>query len=424
MFDRDRWNEIWIALKQNKFRTILTAFGIFWGIFMLVIMLGSGKGLKNGAYDGMGGFATNSAFVWAEQTTIPYKGFKKGRWFNFTNTDTKALREQIPEIDLLAPRLQPRFWQGASNNVVRGLKSGAFNIYGDYPDYNKIDPMDIIQGRYINDEDIANKRKNVVIGVRVRDVLFDPKENPIGQYIRIKGVYFMVVGIFKSQHTGGWAESQETTVDLPLTTLQQTYNYGEAVGWYGLTSRPDVSVSIAEEKIKDLLRRRHMVSPDDKDAIGSENVEKEFKKMNILFTGINVLIWIVGIGTLFAGIVGVSNIMLIIVKERTKEIGIQRAIGARPGTIISQIIMESVFLTTIAGYFGLLLGVGVIELLNYGLEQAKASGGEGAMFTRPEVDFGVAITALSILILAGAIAGLIPARRAVKIKPIDALRYE
>jgi putative ABC transport system permease protein len=234
----------------------------------------------------------------------------------------------------------------------------------------------------------------------------------------------MVVGVYKSQHKGGWAEWQETTVDLPLTTLQQTYNYGESVGHYGFTSRVDVSVSAVEEKVKDLLRRRHSVAPDDKEAIGSENVEKEFKKMNVLFLGINVLIWIVGTGTLFAGIVGVSNIMLIIVKERTKEIGIQRAIGAKPSTIISQIITESVFLTTIAGYIGLVIGVGLIELLSFVLQKAQAAGNNEAMFTRPEVDFGVAITALTILIFAGAIAGLIPAKRAVSIKPIDALRYE
>jgi putative ABC transport system permease protein len=424
MFDRDRFQEIWCALKQNKFRTILTAFGIFWGIFMLVIMLGSGKGLENGAYDGMGGFATNSAFVWAQRTTIPYKGFKKGRYYNFTNSDTKALKEQIPELNLLAPRIQPRFWQGQENNVVRGIKTGAFNIMGDYPEYNQIDPANLIQGRYINDEDINNKRKVVVIGYRVRDVLFNPGENPIGQFIRIKGVYFMVVGVYKSQHKGGWAEWQETTVELPLTTLQQTYNFGETVHWYAFTSKPGISVTLVEEKVKDLLKRRHSVSTDDKEATGSENVEKEFKKMNILFTGIQVLIWIVGTGTLFAGIVGVSNIMLIIVKERTKEIGIQRAIGAKPATIISQIIMESVILTTVAGYIGLVFGVGIVEGLNYILIKAQESGGDNVMFTRPEVNFSVAITALTILIFAGALAGLIPAKRAVNIKPIDALRYE
>ncbi len=424
MFDRDRWQEIWMALKKNMLRTILTAFGVFWGIFMLVIMLGSGKGLKNGAYDGMGGFATNSAFIWPQSTTMPYKGFKKGRQYHFTNSDTKALKDQIPELATVAPRVQPRFWQGQENGVVRGLKSGAFNIYGDLPDFNKIDPVTFTQGRFVDDDDIVNKRKVAVIGRKVKDVLFASKEDAIGQYIRIKGVYFMVVGVFKSQHNGGQAENQENSITLPLTTLQQTYNYGDAIDYYGITSRSDVSVSLVEDKVKDLLRRRHIIDPEDKEGVGSFNVEKQFKKMNVLFLGINVLIWIVGIGTLIAGVIGVSNIMLIIVKERTKEIGIQRAIGAKPISIISQIIMEAVFLTSLAGYIGLLLGVAIIELLNYVLQKAQSASDGGAMFTRPEVDFKVAVSALIILIVCGALAGLIPAKRAVSIKPIDALRYE
>src|SRR5208283_4364297 len=188
MFDRDRWQEILIALKQNMLRTILTAFGVFWGIFMLVVMLGSGKGLENGAYDGMGGFATNSMFAWTQLTTMPYQGFKKGRRYSFNNSDSKALRDQIPEINMLAPRLQARFWTGSSeNSVVRGLKTGTYSIFGDYPDYNKIDPVTMVQGRFINQEDIVNRRKIAVIGRRVKDELFTPKENPIGQYIRIKG---------------------------------------------------------------------------------------------------------------------------------------------------------------------------------------------------------------------------------------------
>ena len=428
MFDRDKWQEIIMALKQNKLRTTLTAFGVFWGIFMLVVMLGSGKGLENGAYDGMGGFATNSVFVWAQNTTIPYKGFKKGRRYSFSNSDTKALREQVPEIKMLAPRLEARFrGNGANtNNVIRGLKTGAFNIFGDYPDFNKIDPMTIIQGRYINEDDIKYKRKVAVIGFRVKDVLFTPKENPIGQYIRIKGVYFQVIGLTRSQHNGGWAEWQEQTIDLPLTTLQQTFNYGEDVGWYAITSQPNFSATFVEDKVKEILKKRHSISLDDKEAIGSENVEKQFKKMNGLFTGISVLVWIVGIGTLLAGVIGVSNIMLVIVKERTKEIGIQRAIGAAPSVIISQIITESIFLTASAGYVGLVCGVGLIELISNMLakQAAAAPNSGGAMFTRPEVDFGVAMTALIILIVCGALAGLVPAKRAVSIKPIDALRYE
>lgn len=424
MFDRDRWQEIFSALKKNKLRTALTAFGVFWGIFMLVIMLGSGKGLENGVYDGMGGFATNSVFLWSQNTTVPYKGFKKGRFYNFNNSDTKILREQIPEIENIAPRLQARFWQSeGQNNVVRGLKTGAFNIFGDVPDFNKIDPVTLVKGRYINPEDVERGRKVVVIGTRVADLLFEKEENPLGEYIQVKGVYFMVVGVYKSQHNGGWAEWQETTIEMPLTTLQQVYSFGDQVGWFAINSRADVSASLVEEKAKTILKKRHSVAPDDNEAIGSENVEKQFLKIGRLFMGIKALIWIVGIGTLLAGVIGVSNIMLIIVKERTKEIGIQRALGATPFNIISQIISESVFLTSIAGYVGLLLGVGLVELINILLEKSQQAGAN-VMFTRPEVDFSVAMTALIILVVCGAIAGLIPAKRAVNVKPIEALRYE
>lgn len=424
MFDRDRWQEIFSALKKNKLRTALTAFGVFWGIFMLVIMLGSGKGLENGVYDGMGGFATNSVFMFAQNTTVPYKGFKKGRFYNFNNSDTKVLREQIPEIENIAPRLQARFWQSeGQNNVVRGLKTGAFNIFGDVPDYNKIDPVTITKGRYINPEDVEKRRKVVVIGTRVADLLFEKDENPLGEYIQVKGVYFMVVGVYKSQHNGGWAEWQETTIEMPLTTLQQVYSFGDQVGWFAINSRSDVSVSMVEDKAKVILKKRHSIAPEDNEAIGSENVEKQFLKIGRLFLGIKALIWIVGIGTLLAGVIGVSNIMLIIVKERTKEIGIQRALGATPLNIISQIITESVFLTSIAGYIGLLLGVGLVELINMMLEKSQQAGAN-VMFTRPEVDFNVAMTALIILVVCGAIAGLIPAKRAINVKPIEALRYE
>lgn len=424
MFDRDRWQEIFSALKKNKLRTALTAFGVFWGIFMLVIMLGSGNGLENGVYDGMGGFATNSVFMWSQNTTVPYKGFKKGRWYQFNNSDTKVLKEQIPEIESIAPRLQARFWESeGQNNVVRGLKTGAFNIFGDYPEFNKIDPVTILKGRYINHEDIEKRRKIVVIGARVADLLFEKDENPLGEYIQVRGVYFMVVGVYKSQHNGGWAEWQETTIEMPLTTLQQVYNFGDKVGWYAITSRSDVSVSLVEEKAKTILKKRHSVAPEDNEAIGTENVEQQFKKIGKLFMGIKALIWIVGIGTLLAGVIGVSNIMLIIVKERTKEIGIQRALGATPFNIISQIISESIFLTSIAGYIGLLLGVGVVEGINMMLQKSQEAGAN-VMFTRPEVDFNVAMTALIILIVCGAIAGFIPAKRAINVKPIEALRYE
>lgn len=415
MFDVDKWQEIIHALKQNKLRTFLTAFGVFWGIFMLVVMLGSGRGLENGVYSEMGDFATNSMFVWSQRTSMPYKGFKRGRRFNFNNSDTRAIRQQIADIELLAPRLQA-YGSDGQNNVIYGKKTGAFTIFGDYPDFNHIDPVTITGGRFINDIDIDQERKVAVIGQRVKEMLFENQENPIGKYIRIQGVYFQIVGSFRSMHTGGWGEWQDQCIFMPFTTLQKTYNYGDAVGWFSVTSKPNVSVSEVEKQVIALLKKRHDVHPLDDQAIGHENVEEQFNKINGLFRGIDLLIWIVGIGTLLAGVIGVSNIMLVIVRERTKEIGIQRAIGATPLKIMGQIVTESVFLTSIAGYIGLVLGV---VLVDFGLSGIKTES-----FLNPSVNMQVAVTALAILVVSGALAGIIPARRAVRIKPIDALRFE
>jgi len=419
LFDRDKFTEIMHALGKNKLRTFFTAFGVFWGIFMLVIMLGSGKGLHNGVSQGMGDMATNALFVWTQPTTISYKGFPKGRRYNFNNDDTQALRDNIPELEYIAPRLQAG--GGTENNVVRNERTASYRIQGDTPDMNKIDPVNILAGRFINEKDITDRRKVIVIGIRVKEEMFDKDEDPIGDYLRIRGVYFKVVGVYSSKKNDQQAERENQQIYMPFTTLQRTYNYGDIVGWYSMTSYKDVPASEALAKVKDLLRERHSISPMDDRAVGSFNVENEFKKMVTLFTGINGLIWIVGIGTLLAGVIGVSNIMLIVVKERTKEIGVQRALGATPLAIQTQIVLESVFLTSIAGYIGLVLGVGLLELINYALVNFGAS---GEMFNNPEVDFNKAVSALIVLIISGALAGLIPARRATQIKPIDALRDE
>ena len=420
MFDLDRWQEIYHVLRKNRLRTFLTAFGVFWGIFMLVIMLGSGNGLQRGVTQNFGDMATNSVFIWTQQTTVPYKGFPRGRRYYFDNDDVKAIQHSIAEIKYLAPRIQAGgFMQ--TNNVIRGLKSGIFNIMGDYPAFNKIDPLNFIAGRFVNDLDIKEKRKVAVIGSRVVEILFKKEENPINQYIQIQGVYFQVIGIFTSKRTGEQANQENQNIYLPFTTLQQTYNYGNAVGFFSITSQDDIPVSVVEEKTIRLLKQRHFVAPADDAAVGHFNLKKEFDQMQGLFFGIRFLVWIVGTGTLLAGVIGVSNIMLVVVRERTKEIGIQRALGATPWKVISQIIMESVVLTTFAGYFGLVVGVGLLELINFLL---GSGGANTEMFVHPGIDFSVAVTALSILIVAGIVAGLIPARRAVSVKPIDALRYE
>lgn len=426
MFDKDRWQEIFAAIKSNKLRSILTAFGVFWGIFMLVVMTGSGNGLVNGITEGIKDFATNSAFVWTENTTKPYKGFKKGRWWHFNNQDMKAIRDQVPEVDVIAPRLEG--WDiSKGENVVRGLKTGSFSVNGDYPDYNMIDPSAMVYGRFINHVDILHRRKVCIIGERVYEVMFNKEEDPVGKYLRVNGVYFMVVGVFRSLNPNiNIGSNKKESIYLPFTTMQQTFNYGDQVHYFGITAKKGVSVEKTAEKVMDLLKRNHSVAPDDKDAVGHVNVEEQVKTMSYLFIGINILIWIVGIGTLIAGAVGVSNIMLVIVRERTKEIGIQRAIGARPWTIISQILTESVFITTIAGFIGLAFGTLVLHGVDLMLIKAAetATSEDGTFFKNPEIGLGMAIAALVILVITGLIAGLIPAQKAVRIKPIEALRHE
>ena len=419
MFDLDLWTEIISALKKNRLRSFMTAFGVFWGIFMLIIMSGAGKALENGVLDGVKAFATNSAFFWTERTSVPHEGFQRGRRWNYENTDIQYIRDNVKEVEYLSPRLFG--FQQNGDNTIRGERTGAFQVFGDYPDYFKIDRWSVVKGRLINEIDMLKERKVCVIGERVVEVMFDKEEDPIGQYLKISGVYFQVVGVIHAEtriNIGGG--KKEETIIIPFSTMQTAYNYGDVVHFFSVTSQKGYKVSDLEEKLKTILKERHKVAPEDLQAIGSFNIEKEFIKFSALFLGIQVLTWIVGIGTLLAGVIGVSNIMLVIIKERTQEIGIQRAIGATPATVIKHIVAESVFLTVMAGYIGLSLGVGVLEILNQILLKA-----EGEMFFRnPEVNLTMALSALAVLVVAGIIAGLIPAKRAVSIKPIDAIRDE
>jgi putative ABC transport system permease protein len=417
MFDRDGWQEIFATLKSNKWRTFLTCFGVFWGIFMLMIMLGSGDGLRKGILSDFGGTATNSFFCWAQKTSKPFQGLKPGRGFNFNNEDIKAL-QAIPELSVVAPMNQLGDYKG-SNMVVRGLKSGSFQITGIYPELASIQSIKVDKGRFLNELDLREKRKVAIIGKRVLEVLFAKDENPLGKYIRINGVYFMVAGITATGGSGQNIEEQLNSIYLPFSTFQQAFNYGNVVGWFAITSRPGIGAEEAEEKALAVLKRRHRIAPDDLTAIGHWNMEKEFNKLNGLFTGIEWLVWVVGTGTLLAGVIGVSNIMLIVVRERTREIGIKRALGATPAQIMRQIITESVFITMLAGYSGLVTGVGLMELV-----AGTMASEEGGMFRNPEVNLNTALTALGILVVAGLFAGLIPARRAVAVEPVEALRTE
>jgi putative ABC transport system permease protein len=422
MFDIDRWKEIISALKKNKLRSFLTAFGVFWGIFMLIIMAGAGKGLEHGITDGVGQIATNSFFMWTQRTGEPYKGLRRGRRWDYENEDVEFIRKHIKEADVVAPRLFAG--GGGGNNTVREDKAASFYIKGDYPEWNNIDPSEIIKGRWLNEVDILQKRKVCVVGEKVVEEMFKKGEEPISEYIRVNGVYYQIVGVVKPISNINMNGRTEESIFMPFTTMQVAYNYGNQVHVMGITAKNGFSASVVEEKVMAAMKERHKIAPNDVQAIAHINLEKQFKQFSSLFIGIQLLTWIVGIGTLLAGVIGVSNIMLVIIKERTQEIGIMRAIGATPRKIIGQIIMESVFLTTVAGYIGLFLGIVILEGLNFALEMAKANGAEGIFIKNPEISLTVAVASLIVLIVSGAIAGYIPARKAVIIKPIDALRAE
>ncbi len=416
MLDRDHWQEIWVTLSRNKLRTFLTAFGVFWGVFMLSVMLGSGNGLRNGIYEGFSGTATNTFFVWGRSTSMPYDGLPIRRPVRLSNEDTLAIRHHVPEAAVVAPRIQLRGY-GTGNNVSRGSYSGAFTVMGDYPEIHRIENVRMTTGRFLNPLDLAQYRKVAVIGSRVREVLFEPGQDPIGELLLVNGVYFKVIGAFEPIEAGENGGDQERTIHLPLTTFQRAFSYGDHVGWFAITSIDDVPASVAETKVLNLLRKRKRIAPEDERALGHFNMEEEFNEISGLFAAIRTLIWIVGSGTLAAGVIGVSNIMLVIVRERTNEIGIRRSVGATPMSVMGQVLTEAMVLTAIAGYLGMFCGVGLVELANFLLADANVG-----MFKNPEVAVVTVGKAMVILMLSGALAGLIPARRAVKIRPVEALR--
>ena len=420
--DIDGLRETLYTLRQNKLRSVLTAFGVCWGVFMIIVLVGVGNGLQRGAFESFGSLATNSVFVWTRTTTKPYQGFARGRRFYFRNSDIKALRKAIPEIEHLAPRGSIRGGEGGSNNVVYEDRKATVTIYGDYPAIAQIRLMRIEKGRFLNDRDILNKRKVAVIGYRAEDLLFKDGEDPMGKYITVKGVSVQVVGVFRFTHPNEQDEKEDAqAIFLPLTTFQQIFNRGDVVGYFSLTARPGTSATAVKDKLVAMMARRHRVAPDDHRAFGNWNMEEAFQKIQNLFVGIRGLNWFVGLFTLVAGVIGVSNIMLITVKERFAEIGIKRAVGATPAAIIRQVMVETVLLTAFSGYLGLVAGVFTLELINQAM---VVMGIHAEMFKNPGVDLPVAAMTVGALIVSGALAGLLPAYRAVRIRPVEALRYE
>lgn len=415
MFDLDKWQEIFQTIRNNKIRTFATAFGVFWGILMLILLLGAGQGLQNGVQRSMLLDAINSIWIIPTRTSISYQGMPAGRQHPFQEEDLTSVDDNISGIEFLSPEN----WLQGDYVVKYGNRTAAFGVYGTRSDYFKIKvTQKTIAGRSLNPLDDENQRKVCLIGNRVAESIFPEGVDPIGEYLEIKGVVFRVVGLFKFEASG---MDQAQRIYIPFSTFQQVFNPKRQVTLFAVTTAPDKAGKVLEKEIVSLLKKRQTIHPDDQQAFWVHNQEEQYRQVLGLFTGIKIFIWLVGLGTLAAGIVGVSNIMIIVVKERTKEIGIRKALGATPNSIIGLILQESIFITAVSGYFGLFLGVVLLEGVNYALE---AAGADIGFFTRPEVNFQVAIAALIILIVSGAVAGLFPAFRAAHIKPVDALKDE
>jgi putative ABC transport system permease protein len=419
MFDRDKWNEILEVLTTNWWRTLLTAFGVFWGIFILILLLAAGKGLENGIRQDFGDIATNTMFMWTMPVSKSYQGMAKGRRFSYDLDDVRDIRNNVDNLRFISPRNQLGGFNGGGN-VIRGLNSGAFDVYGDYPEIIKQEPMNIVEGRFLNYNDIESKRKVAIIGQGVKTTLYEKGEEVLGSYIKINGVNFMVIGIYTKKGNGGDSEQQQKQIYVPFTAFSQAFNRGDKVGWMAITAVDGTPITAIKEQIFDIVKKNHKIHPEDNRAVGHFDLFAQFNRVESLFMALKVIAYFVGILVLLSGVIGVSNIMLIVVKERTNEIGIRRALGASPGKIRAQILTESVFLTIISGMAGIVFGAALIFGLNYALDMADPID----MFTNPSVNLGVVTVALVILVVSGLFAGMIPAQNAIKLKPIEALRTE
>ena len=411
--DIDRYREILDTLTRNKSRTFLTGFGVFWGVFMLVSLIGGGQGLKELLNSNFEGFATNSALIWAQPTTKPYAGFRKGRQWCMSYRDVKRLQSQVPGIGVVTPMVSR--W---GNTAVHGDKKFSCSLKGLLPDYAQVETPKLRFGRYINDMDVNLRRKVCVIGKHVYKDLFPKGGDPCGAVIRIDKSYFRVIGVDYNSGNISINGRAEDAVTVPLTLAQQTYNLGDSVHIICLTAARGVTMSSITPKLREVIARAHQIDPTDEKGVMVFNTEVMFGMLDSLFSGVNFLIWLVGIGTLLAGAIGVSNIMMVTVRERTTEIGIRRAIGATPTDILSQIISESVVLTAVAGMSGILFSVLILEMMELGNTT------DGIVEAHFQVDFWTAVGALAMLSLLGILAGLAPAARAMSIKPVDAMRDE
>ncbi|MBC8321528.1 MAG: ABC transporter permease [Bacteroidetes bacterium] len=410
MFDIDKWQEIFNTISKNKMRTLLTGFSVAWGIFMLVVLLGSGYGLENGVKKEFEGDAVNYISINSGVMSKAYKGMKPGRRIDFSNEDYDML-STIENIDHSSTRT--RIFQ---NNVL-SYKSeyGTFDIFAILPAYKYVESLEMINGRFLNKKDVDDFRKVVVLGRLVYDALFKDGEIAVDKYMKVSGVPFKVVGVFNDPGS----DRDLLRVYIPISTAQRVFNMGDYIqsvhfNLEGGTIEESMQVV---EKAKTKLSSKHKFDPEDTRALFIFNSIENYQRFMSLFAGIRLFIWIIGVGTIISGIVGVSNIMMIVVKERTKEIGIRKALGATPFSIVSLILQESILITAFAGYIGLVMGVGLLELVSKSLPAID-------YFANPEINMNVALIATGLLVLAGAIAGYVPAQKAATVKPVVALRDE
>jgi putative ABC transport system permease protein len=409
MFDLDKWQEIFATIRKNKLRTFLTGFSVAWGIFMLIVLLGSGNGLQNGIEYQFKSDATNTIWLYPGSTTMAFKGMKPGRQINFTNEDYTYVKENIPGVEEISARYY--FWE---NRIISYKKQfGSFDLICVHPDMQAIEKIIIDQGRMLNQIDLLRNRKVVIIGLPVKAALFKNGENPLGEYIRVNGVPFKVVGVFTDRN-----DRDQQRLYLPISTAQMVFNGGNRIHNLTITTNISVKESEAlEQTLRTKLAKIHRFNSEDKSALYINNTIKEFKQFQNMFMGIKLFVTVIGLFTIIAGVVGVSNIMIIVVNERTKEIGIRKAIGATPWSVIFLIIFESVIITAFAGYVGLVGGIGLLELVNKFMPPSD-------FFRSPEVDFTIAVSATIVLVLSGMLAGLFPAIKAARIRPVLALRDE
>lgn len=418
ILDRDFRNEVWHTIRSNKRRSIATAFGVFWGIFMLVILLSLGHGIENAIIGQLGGISTRSVAMQSAETSVPYEGFRKGRTWSMVTSDVNLIKSKVPEVEHITALISSKNWR---EKVTYEQKKGDYAVIGIDQNWSQIVPMEVMLGRIINETDVEQRRKYCVAGVEVCKKLLGSETNAVGKTIKVANTYYTIVGVCKSISGMNIGANPSYAIYVPQSLLKQYNNQGETIGGIMYTVKKGYNIKEVRAKVCGVVKQRHHIAPTDKSAIMEMDISEAFKIFDNIMMGISALIWLVGIGTLLSGIVGVMNIMLVTVRERTREIGVRRALGAKPADIITQIMFESTTLTAMAGIIGLVLGIGIMAVVDAVTAHISDL---AMMIVSPVIPFSVAIVSLLIILISGFLGGLLPAIRAIQIKAIDAIKDE